>query len=326
MSFHFPPVPKDLIKVIADSRKINVVSHINADGDCVFSSFAIKRILEKAGKEVYLSNAGPFSYEVLSHKDSFLDHLVPEADLILVVDCSAKDRIGYLADEISSRPVAVIDHHGSGNQFGDYRYIVPESPSTTLLILQVLKALPNAQLDNETANYLFNGFVTDSGFFHHLHTDSGEFIRSVAELADQGVDIGAAYNEMFGHKDFRMLRFMAEVISSTRFFFGGKLAVGIGTQEQIDRFGSVNSPSDMYYAQLSFTEGLDSIIYLEPRENGSKTKIGFRSVGTSTTDVGKIAHELGGGGHFHAAGATVEMSMEETVELLIKRFAEEYNS
>ena len=66
------------------------------------------------------------------------------SEAVIIVDCSTPERIGAgFAEEIKNYPVAVIDHHASGEEFGDVRFVNGNSPSTTILIYQLMKELRN---------------------------------------------------------------------------------------------------------------------------------------------------------------------------------------
>ena len=52
----FPPVSDDIIKAIRESDAVAITSHVNPDGDAVFSSLAMARILSALGKNVRLFN------------------------------------------------------------------------------------------------------------------------------------------------------------------------------------------------------------------------------------------------------------------------------
>ena len=79
--------------------------------------------------------------------------------------------------------------------------------------------------------------------------------------------------------------------------------------------------SDGVYASLLEAEGILGVVLLKDKEG--TVEIGFRSKHKSGMDVGKAATVLGGGGHMHAAGATITGTMDEaknTVIELLKNF------
>ena len=78
--------------------------------------------------------------------------------------------------------------------------------------------------------------------------------------------------------------------------------------------------SDGVYATLLEAENVKAVIFL--KEKPDSVEIGFRSKHHSGIDVGALASEFGGGGHMHAAGASISASAEEAEKMLEKRFSE----
>ena len=72
--------------------------------------------------------------------------------------------------------------------------------------------------------------------------------------------------------------------------------------------------------QIGMDLGTSStLIFL--KEKADSVEIGFRSKHHSGIDVGVLASTFGGGGHMHAAGATVQMSAAEARKVLLERFS-----
>ena len=199
----FRPINKELINALKSSKSIAIISHINPDGDAIFSSLALKSILEKMDKKVYLFNDGPFKRkEIMEYENLFSssvsDPVIKEHPLVVILDCSTEDRPGNVYQALKENKTIVIDHHASGRPFykEELSYIVPLSPSTTLLVDELREAL-GVELDRMTAEYLFIGFLTDTGFFHFISDEQApESFEKVASFVSTGLNPYELYDRL----------------------------------------------------------------------------------------------------------------------------------
>lgn len=318
----FPPCDIRLIKAIEGASSVIVIAHRNPDGDALYSSLAMERILEKLGKDVMLLNEGPFLRDDIK---SLEPRFRTEADsafikknpLVIVLDCSTPDRPGEPFKAIMDLERIVIDHHSSGIPFtkDGMSYIVPESPSTTMLV-DVIRENLGVRLDREISEYLYKGFATDTGFFHFLSAKAAhDCLIRVAAFAAEGVSPYEVYDEMHDGRKLQDIKDTASIIMNAETALDGQLIVCYQPS-------SIMSArlSDGVYASLLEAENVKAIVFIKDKENA--LEIGFRSKNGSSVDVGHIAASLGGGGHSRAAGATITGYTPETAkEMLISLVA-----
>lgn len=319
--FSYPPIDQEIIDLIKQSKEFVVVGHISPDGDCLSSQIAMTALLRKMGKSVHMANAGPFDRsEISSLRADFLEHI--DADLaaknpvVVVVDCSSKDRIGTIADEIEGLVTVVFDHHSSGEQFGDYRYIIPGSVSTTLIIMQLYRAL-GVEITKEVAEHLFFGFATDTGFFRFINAYRGETLRMAADLVDLGVSPNMMNTKMTGGKSLGYVKYLGKLIDRSESHFGGKLMASSSYIEDSKEFVTTDKPSDALYSMLLSIQGVEVVLFFKELPDQS-TEVGFRASHSSNVDVGALAERFGGGGHKKAAGATVRKNIAEVKKALFE--------
>jgi phosphoesterase RecJ-like protein len=319
--FSYPPIDEEILALLRDREEFIVIGHISPDGDCLSSQMAMNSMLLKMGKTVHMANAGPFDRSEISHlRSDFLNHIDDELKqrdpLVVVVDCSSPERIGHLADEIGGLTTVVFDHHSSGEQFGTYRYIVPRSVSTTLIIMQLYKAL-DVEISQEIAEHLFFGFATDSGFFRFINAYRGETLRLVAELVDLGVSPNVMNDRMTGGKSFGYIKYLGKLIDRSESLLDGKVMVSSSWLEDSKQYITTDKPSDSLYTMLLSVQGVEVVLFFKELEGG-RTEVGFRSSHQSSINVGALAESFGGGGHKKAAGATVNKPIKETRKLLLE--------
>ncbi len=311
----FPPCDERLLDAIRDASEAYIIAHKNPDGDAIASSLAMKAILSRMGKKSILLNDGPFlRSDIKRYENQFAESLneINQDALVIVLDCSTPDRPGEAFRSIEGLKRIVIDHHSSGVPFTEegMSYIVPDSPSTTLCIDSVRKAL-DVPLDQEIAYFLYFGFATDTGFYHFLSDKTApDALMAAASFCEEGVSPYDVYDELHDGRALKDIKDMASVILSAHPVLDGRVLIANQGLEMKD-----GRLSDGVYASLLETEGIAAVILI--KDKGGMQEIGFRSKHKSGLDVGKAAQALGGGGHMHAAGVTIEGSSEEAEARII---------
>jgi phosphoesterase RecJ-like protein len=316
--------PEDLISLIIRSKTIGIISHLEPDADCIGSSLALGSFLERINKKVWHFNSGPFDRpEIRSYASHFI---TPEQlpisshtpDLFIVVDCSTIERIHPFEPMVHTTPVIVIDHHTSGKPFGSISWINPSSPSTTLLIQQLIEAMGSTPTLQE-AELIFLGFATDTGYFRHLDESSSLAFEQISRIVKKGVSPKAMYYQVTGGKQLAARKHLAMLILASEELFQGKVILACETKEMTDRYGRTNRDSDGYYQQMLGVEGVEILVVLREDGDGSITG-GLRSL--HTWDMGKMASEFYGGGHERAAGFKIPGQMYEIKEKILGYLSE----
>ncbi len=305
MASIFPPCDARLLEAIRSASDTIVIAHRNPDGDALYSSLAMEHILRSLGKNVLLMNEGPFLRDDIKYLEPLFskeadESYISRTPLVIILDCSTLDRPGEPFSAISHLPRIVIDHHSSGTPFTEagMSYIVPASPSTTMLV-DVIREYLGVDLDSTLASYLYRGFATDTGFFHFLSAEAApECLRRVALFTEKGVSPYEVYDEMHDGRKLQDIKDTATIIANAESVLEGRLLICYQPETmQSSRL------SDGVYASLLECENVMAVILI--KDKGDALEIGFRSKNRSGLDVGAIASSLGGGGHSKAAGATI---------------------
>ncbi|MEA5031212.1 MAG: DHH family phosphoesterase [Sphaerochaeta sp.] len=319
--FTYPDVSPKIIDEIRSCSVAVVVGHVGPDGDCIHSQIAMQKLLQRLGVEVHLANAGPFSRkEIKKYEPLFAPHvdkqLYDRNPLVVMVDCSTLDRIGYLGDEIKGLTLLTIDHHASGSKFGDLTYIVPKSFSTSLCVMQLYKAL-DVEMTYEIADHIFFGLATDTGFLKFIGPYRGETFQLMGELVELGVSPNDIYSRMEGGNTFASQRFLGRLLQRAEPLLEGRIMCVIEEPSDLEEFSSKDRPSDTLYAHLLSVDDVEAVLYFKI-SGEDLWEIGFRASHASSLDVGAISASLGGGGHRKAAGATVKGTLAELKSKLIE--------
>jgi phosphoesterase RecJ-like protein len=305
-------VPDDLIVFIEENESFILAGHLEPDADCIGSQLALDSALRRLGKTVHLINPGPFDrQEIRQWESRFIqrpESLPPGETPLIVLDCSSPDRIAPFDAHLTGRSTAVIDHHRAGMPFGNIRFIDPDLPANTILVLAIIETLLGSVTEEE-AFFLFLGLATDTGFFHYVQEYQPVAFEAAARLSRSGAsprDVAAhlGSGRSWGSRKIisRMLE-RAEPVDSD-----AVVITHMTLQDELD-FGTRRDTDTLYRLLLS-VEGVRVIAVVKEKREGCT--VSFRA--NDETDVSVIAASLGGGGHQKAAGAFLAESLATTVQ------------
>jgi len=320
-------IPGDIIDFIKNGEKFLVTGHENPDGDCIGSQIALVSALRRLGKEAILCSAGPFNrtevkpYQNLFYSDPKLieKEFNGTAFRVILLDCSSLDRAGGISELLEGHPLAVIDHHETRDTLppaGIPCYFDVNAPSATFMVMKIITAL-GLEIVREEAQILFFGLCTDTGFFRHVERDAAEVFEVALTLIRLGANPKAAYSAIYGGKSLNSRRLIGQTLARAESFFDGKLILSTEDYEEIMSFGLENWDSDSLYGLLQSVEGVEAIAMIR-QETPEACIVGLRS--RSAVDVGSIAGQFGGGGHKNASGFSIDGTIEETKEKIVKVF------
>ncbi|OHR19427.1 exopolyphosphatase [Corynebacterium sp. HMSC034A01] len=299
---------------------MSVVAHIKPDADAIGSACALAFGLEKLGKDVQVYIGQPLPHSANMRTIPGVDRIVygeplPDDGLVVTVDCASADRTGSLMPAIMDDPsrVIVIDHHNTNPGFGGMNVIV-ESESTTVMVRELLGYL-DVELDPDIAYGLYAGLVTDTGSFRWGTPRMHVF---AAELMEYGLDtrqIALDLMDTMGPVDMQL---MGEVLAKTQIVPTKGLSVAVLTIPAgiHSRMSQTAVESIIDYARS--LEGTDVGVVL--KEQAPKHwAMSLRSV---VVDVSAVAQQLGGGGHWAAAGYSATGTRNEVIRKLLDAFPE----
>lgn len=316
------PVPEELLQFLRDYDHFHVLGHVDPDGDCIGSQIGLSLFLNRLGKSTSLVSPGPFERTEVRHFSSrfstALEAKVSDREAIAIVDCSTLDRIGPLAEQLDGRPVAVIDHHATGEIFGDVRHIDSSIPATTLLVQAIIEALDDIPSKDE-AEMLFFGLATDTGFFRFLDSRSSDVFHAASRLVAGGASPRDTSALISSGRTFASRKLIGRLLNRATAYAEGRFILTYMTAQERTEFGKENRDSDALYSLLLSIEGCQAIAFLR-EESETVCKGSLRATGE--VDVGEVASHLGGGGHQKAAGFLNRDSLNATIEKVVSLVTE----
>lgn len=304
----------DICNAIKKSNNILIIPHVNADGDCLGSAYALKLILEELDKkaDVILDKAD-CEHRILKIIDGVgTKNDVFEPDLVIAVDCADKERMGSRAEAFDNCAVTVcIDHHPTNDKYATYNYVNPDAAATGEIIYELAQFM-NIHLTTQIVNNIYIAIVSDTGGFAYSNTKP--HTHSVAaQLLQYGINNAFVNSYLFEMNSKKRMELMKYAYNSFETFFDDKISVVSITAEQIKK---LNASDDDVGNFVNIPRSLETaIVAMSFREvDGGNVKVSMRS---QLVDVSKLAQQFGGGGHVRAAGCTVKGTIDEVKKKLV---------
>jgi len=322
--------PDALLVFLKQYRRFLILGHGEPDGDCLGSQLGMALLVRKLGARAVLLSPGPFRRPEIQEYSSRFQNRIPEDILkdiresgpagsgwaVLIMDCSTPERIGpELQEDIRGLPVAVIDHHASGADFGSVRWIEPKAPAVTVLVHR-LYTLLDLPVEKEEAELLFLGLCTDTGYFRHLEEGSEDTFLLASRLVEAGVNPKGIFNRMHGNRSLESRILLGRLLARTESWLEGRVLSTWESLEEKRTFGPENRDSDILYQQLQSVRNCEAVLLIR-EESETERSVGIRT--REAVDAGQLASERGGGGHKRAAGYNTTLSRQEILQDLLPR-------
>jgi bifunctional oligoribonuclease and PAP phosphatase NrnA len=302
----------DFVPLFTRYNSYLLTTHLNPDGDGLGSQLALRAYLAAQGKNVRCINHSPTpqQYRFLDPDGSRIEVYdtprhradVDAAECIIILDTNSSARIGNMEAPVIGSVAAkvVIDHHLETDRFADH-YIVDENAAATgEIVYKLLDHLTDGHLDKTMAVGLYTAVMTDTGSFRFPKTDR-ETHRITAELLQYGVDPADIYREIYERGPVNRLILLGKALEGLSLHHEGRVAVMRITHGMFHETGTDTDDTDGF---VNYALQVDTVkIALFFTEYNGLVKISFRARGDIW--INELAKVFGGGGHQHAAGATI---------------------
>jgi phosphoesterase RecJ-like protein len=322
---------EQVLDEIRGAERFCLVTHEHPDGDALGSLVAMHRILTALGKDsVMLMAADEFP---LPYEYRFFDleglSTIPPSDLmsrtIVFLDCGNIDRNPLAVVKADEAHILNIDHHHDNTRFGTVDLVDPDSSCTAEIVWDLMRAL-GVEPDQELAEALYVGLVTDTGKFMYENTGPRAHVMA-AELIDAGVDTHAIYRRLYEDMPYAKLELLARALAKVERHDGGALTVARLDREDFEATGAEDSYTEGIIDHLRSVEGAKVAALAREIDDSTPTasgaprkKVSLRST-DGEVDVSAIARAGGGGGHRQAAGFSTELGDAELVRFLREQVA-----
>lgn len=301
---------KEIYKEIKKYDKIVIARHLRVDPDALASQLGLKQLILNTfpEKKVYAVGVGASKFKYMGQLDKITDDMYKNS-LLIILDTPDQKRVDI--DNLEKFEKAIkIDHHPFVEKFCDIEYIDADASSTCEIILEFVYNT-KLNLDNISAELLFQGIVSDTNRFTTINTSSKTFNLIEKLVSDTKINFTSLYDNLYSRPlaEIRLEGYIAQNLIVTENGLGYiKL-----TDEIIKEFSTDSaSPGNMINNFNYINEILVWAFVSEDKKNDVK-RITIRSRGPKIND---IAAKHNGGGHERASGARVETF--EEADILLK--------
>ena len=306
----------NILEEINNAQSIVILTHENPDGDAIGSGLALYNALKQIGKNPdIIIPEYPRIFEFLPGADEIKKESdVEKYDLAISVDCATIKMLNGFATYFENAKVRVsIDHHSTNTMFGDLNYVSPDAPACAQILLVVFEYF-KIEVTKDIGTCILTGIITDTGGFKYSGVTSETF-EFVAWLLDKGINVSKIYRKVLQIKT--RANFELNRIATNRldFFEDGKVAFTYITKEDEESVNAESGDHEGIVETGRDIEGVEVSIFV--RETDKGCKVSMRS--NEYVNVSDVCLLLGGGGHIRAAGATMQCTIEQAKEKILRQ-------
>lgn len=305
-----------LSRIIEESNRIAIFSHINPDADALCSSFALKEIISSSfpKKEIDVFTDGEIG-ELYSHiidgKSINISH--GNYDLAFVLDCPNLQRCGVWEQLVYQIPTIInIDHHETNSKFGNYNF-VSNSVSSTCEIIYLIAKAQNLNLSNNSASNLYQGIITDTNNFTSISIIPRTH-KVISELLSYDFNAEELKNHYFNNNSIAKDRLLIRALLSLKFYNNGTFTTMKIDNEAFTQLGATfDDTLGIIDNGMNISKSKISAILIEKEPNFIHCSL--RSLGD--INVGEIAKLFNGGGSKSVAAFQKIGDIKEIEQLLV---------
>lgn len=304
----------ELIQAILNSKQVHIFPHINPDGDCLGSAYALKLLLQGMGKQaqVYLepSPNAPRPLQLIRGVEEQADFT---PDLIIAVDCGDLERLGERRQAfVQCENTINIDHHLGNPLYAKHNLVTSTACAAGEIVFDLATEM-NLPITRDIAINLYIAISSDSGRFAFSNT-SPHTHRVAAQLLEHDIDHAAINAFLFDSNPLKRLQLMKVALDSLGVDASGQIAWVSITEQDLAQWGAtiedcnglISLPRSLETAQIAFCFV----------QQGDTIKVSLRSKGGH--DVSALARQFGGGGHMRASGCKLQADMATAQETMVE--------
>ena len=305
----------NILEEINKAEKIVILTHENPDGDAIGSSLAMYHALKEYGKNPdIIIPEYPKTFNCLPGIENVkIKSDVSHYDLAISLDCATIKMLNGFANYFENAKSKVcIDHHSTNTMFGDYNYVNPDAPACSQILLVILQYF-GIEVSKEIGTCILAGIITDTGGFKYQGV-TAETFEFVSWLLNKGVNVSKLYRQVLEvqtRPNFELHRIASNRIE---FLEGGKIAYTYITKEDEENVKAESGDHEGIVNIGREVEGVEVSIFISETDKGCK--VSLRS--NDYVNVSDACVVFGGGGHPRAAGCTIQGTVEQAKEKVLK--------
>ncbi|MBO5953622.1 MAG: DHH family phosphoesterase [Oscillospiraceae bacterium] len=294
-----------------------ILTHRRPDGDTIGSAAVLCRGLRQLGKKAHVLYNGEITQKYAPLHQGLSKKTAAAGDTVICVDVASANMLPDSFRKLQERIELRIDHHGTATPFTPLELVDPQAGACADIIYDIL-CLLGIKLDQPMAEALYTAVSTDTGCFRYANTNAHSYLVAAA-CAEAGGDLYAINQAVFETNTLAKLRLQGWMVENTRFLAEGRIAVCALPLAMEQHFGVTEDDMENVSGFPRSIEGVKIAATLRQTGHG-QVKMSVRAV--PGYDAAAVCALFGGGGHKGAAGATIELSLEEAAAAVAKAMLE----
>lgn len=301
----------DTAKWLKEHDHYLILTHRRPDGDTIGSAAYLCLGLRQLGKTAYILENPEVTAKYAYLHQGLTKPAAGADDTLVSVDVSAPSMLPQAFAHLLSRIALRIDHHGAATAFTPLELVDPQAGACAEILYDVLTIM-DIRLDPSMARALYTAVSTDTGCFRYANT-TAHTLSVAAACAETGADLYAINQAIFETNSLAKLRLQGWMIANTRFLSEGKVAVCALPLAVERETGVTEDDMENVSGFPRSIEGVRLAATLRQNPDG-QVKVSVRAA--PEYDAAAICAQFGGGGHKGAAGATLNLSLEDAAQAL----------
>jgi phosphoesterase RecJ-like protein len=301
-----------VLQTFTNGSNFLITSHVSPDGDAIGSLLGIAHLLRAMGKTditCVLEDAVPRVYTFLEGAESIIPPSAVNGpvDIGILIDAHSAERSGNVEPILrSANQLIVIDHHLVDKADGSLQFIDPAYAAAGEMVFDLFE-LAGLPLTPGTATCIYTALTTDTGNFRYSNTNARSH-RIAAELIEAGVNVRDVTSRVIDTMSMGKYRLLQRILARIEFHDNGRVAHADVLASDLKETGALPEDIDGLINYLRNIEGVRLAMVFRETSDG-KTKVSFRT--QPDFNAAEICRAFGGGGHAAAAGASLDLGLED---------------
>ena len=330
-------IVEEIRALLSTPQNIVITHHYNADADALGSSLGLFHYLTLRGHKCSVVSPNgmpdylqwmPAAYKVLKFDEQKNEavKVIEKAKIIFCLDFNAFSRTKDLAPYLqkSTATKILIDHHLFPEKTFDIGISKSSKSSTSEMIYDLINDFDdNAMINNEIAQCLYAGAMTDTGNFRFSNTTASVHLM-VADFIKKGLNTSYVSQAIYDNNHENKLRFLGYILTEKMLLFPEYHSAIIAvSHEEMNRYKLNSGDTE---GIVNYPLSIKNIIFSTfIRESDNEIRMSFRSKGDFNVNVFARSY-FNGGGHHNASGGRSEESIAETIKNLKQAIIDNKNT
>ena len=294
-----------------------IVTHRRPDGDTIGSAATLCRGLRQLGKKAWVLQNSEVTEKYAPYLEELCKPTPSEEDILVSVDVASVNMLPAAFAHLEGKIQLRIDHHRSSDSFTAFEMVDPLAAACGQIIYDILTEM-GAQLDVPMANALYTAIATDTGCFRYHNTQPHTY-EVAAACAAVSNDLFQLNQMLFETNSFARLKIQSWMTENAKFYADGQICICALPLEVEKAIGVTEDDMENISGFPRTIAGVKIAATLRQQTDGI-IKISVRAV--PGYDASAVCAQFGGGGHRGAAGASINLPMDEAAAAVLAAMPE----